>query len=156
MAADAGPGTAPAAHRTRVVRPARRFGYLVAVLVNVLLLVLINVAPGWEALSFLTAEFSQVVGILNLSLVAAALVNLLWMAYDPPWVRSAGQVVLSGIGLAVLLQLLDSFPFDFSGWAFDAAWLARFVLVVAAFGTAIGMLVESVRLVRILVGQQDR
>ena len=141
MAADVAPGAvpAPAAHR-RAVRPARRFGYLVAVLVNAVLLVLINVAPGWEAVSFLTAEFSQVVGVLNLSLVAAALVNLLWVGYDPPWARSAGQVLLSGIGLVVLLQLLDTFPFDFSGWAFD---------------TVIGLLVEAVRLVRILVGQQD-
>lgn len=135
----------------RPSRTARQVGYGVAAGVNAVLLYLVNVAPGWEWLTFLTDNFAEVLGILNASLVVAIVVNLLWVLADPRWFRSLGQVVQSGVGLAVVLTTLDVFPFDFSGWAFDATWLTRFVLVVAAIGTGIGLLVEVVKLLRLVV-----
>ncbi len=135
----------------RPPRTARQVGYGVAAGVNGVLLYLINVAPGWEWVTFLTDDFTEVLGVLNASLVVAIVVNLLWVLADPRWFRSLGQVVQSGIGLAVILTMLDVFPFDFTDWAFDATWLTRFVLVVAAIGTGIGLLVELVRLLRLLV-----
>lgn len=119
--------------------------------INGVLLYLVNVAPGWEWLTFLTDDFAEVLGVLNASLVVAIVVNLLWVLADPRWFRSLGQIVQSGIVLAVILTMLDVFPFDFSGWAFDASWLTRFVLVVTAIATGIGLLVEVVRLLRLVV-----
>jgi hypothetical protein len=107
-------------------------------------------------MSFLTEDFSRVVGVLNLSLAAGAAVNLLWIAADPSWLRSLGQLVLSGISLVVTLRLLDVFPFDFSDWAVDVTWLARFVLVIAAFATALAVMVEAVKLARLVLGLRER
>jgi len=140
------PQARPTARRPSVA--SRRVGYTIAVGVNAALLYLVNVVPGWQAATFLTEDFTAVLGLLNLSLAASIVVNLVWIAADPAWLRSSGQLALSGLALAVVLQMLEVFPVDFSGWAFDGAWLVRFVLLVAAVGTALGLLVEGVRLVR--------
>ena len=127
---------------------ARRFGYLVAAAVNLLLLFLVLVWPGWAALPFLTEEFTQVVGLLSASLVVGAVANLVCVVADPPWVRSLGQLVVSAFSLAVTFRLLQVFPFDFSRWSFDPSWLVRLLLWLGIFGTVVGMLTELVRLVR--------
>lgn len=132
-------------------RTLRQLGYGVAAGVNAALLYLINGAPGWQAVPFLTDDVEAVLGIVNTSLLAGLVVNLLWSLADPEWWRALGQVVLSAIGLAATLQILDVFPFDFTGWAFDPTWLVRLVLVVAAFGTGISLLVQVVTLVRVAV-----
>jgi hypothetical protein len=144
----------PTTRRSSV--PSRRLGYAIAVVLNGVLLYLVNVMPGWEVVSFLTQDFTAVLGLLNLSLVAGIVANLLWITTDPAWLRSLGQVVLSAIGLAVVLQMLDVFPVDFTGWAVDGTWLVRFVLVVAAVGSGLGLLVDGVRLVRIMTRPRSR
>jgi len=132
-------------------RTLRQLGYGVAAGVNAALLYLINGAPGWQALGFVTDDVQSVLGIVNASLLAGLVINLVWSLADPAWWRALGQVVLSSISLAATLQVLDVFPFDFTGWAFDPTWLVRLVLVVAAFGTGIALLVQVVTLVRLAV-----
>jgi hypothetical protein len=126
---------------------ARRAGYLVAAAVNLVLLYLVLVWPGWEALSFLTDSFTQVVGLLSVSLLVGAAANLVYVVTDPPRVRAAGQLVVSAFSLAATVRLLQVFPFDFSGWSFDPTWLVRLLLWVAVVGTVVGMVTELVRLV---------
>lgn len=141
--------------KVRVARPARRLGYTIVALVNGVLLYLINVVPGWEALSFLTDDVTLVLGLLNASLVVGIVVNVVWVLADPPWLRSIGQLVVSAVSLGVILAVLDVFPFDYSEWSFDATLLTRVVLVIAAVGTVIGLLVEAVGLVRWAVGREE-
>ena len=126
---------------------ARRAGYLVAAAVNLVLLYLVLVWPGWGALSFLTDSFTQVVGLLSASLLVGAAANLVYVVADPPRVRAAGQLVVSAFSLASTVRLLQVFPFDFSGWSFDPTWLVRLLLWVAVVGTVVGIVTELVRLV---------
>jgi len=131
----------------------RRVGYAIAAAINVVLLYLVNVRPGWEVLPFLTEDTTAVLGLVNLSMAAGVVVNALWVVADPPWFHALGQLTLSGITLVAAVQILTVFPFDFSSWAFDPSWLVRFVLIVTVIGTGISMLVELVRLVRALLGR---
>ena len=134
-------------HRTD--RPAgRRAGYVIAVLVNAVLLWLINVSPGWQTLSWITDRFADVVWVINLSLIASIVANAIYVAYDPPRFRAACQIVISLIGLGASVLLLQVFPFDFSAYTLPWATVARVVLVIAIVGSAISVLVEVVRLVR--------
>ncbi|MGA7689481.1 MAG: hypothetical protein WCA29_09675 [Jiangellales bacterium] len=125
----------------------RRLGYLIAVLVNLGLAYLVNVWPGWQEVPWLTAETRDVLGLVNLSLLAGAVVNLAYIAYDHPWFKALGELVTTGISLAVVVQLYSVFPFDFSAYAFDWSLVARMVLVVAILGTGIGTLASLVRFV---------
>lgn len=128
--------------RARPPRAARTFGYTIAVIVNVALLYLVNVRPGWQAVPFLTEDARQVLALFNLSLVAGIVTNLLYVLYDAPRWKALGDLVANGISLAVLIKVWAVFPF-----AFDAPeWtiVTRTVVVVAMVGTAIAMLVQAV------------
>ncbi|GID29751.1 hypothetical protein [Paractinoplanes brasiliensis] len=122
-----------------------RTGYAVAAAVNAVLLYLINGRPGWEVVPFLTADMDDVLTLINVSLVAGLVVNLIFLAWPEPWLVSAGGLVTVGIGLAVLFRLWQVFPFDLaSGWTVTV----RVVLMVAIVGTVIAVPVQIVSLVR--------
>jgi uncharacterized membrane protein len=127
-------------------RSARKVGYLVAVLVNVIMLVIVNIRPGWQELSFLTGDFAGILWLVNLSMAFSAMVNLVYLWYDPAWFKSVSQVATSAISLAASLRILQVFPFDFSAYSFDWSALTRLALVLAIFGTAVSIVVELVRL----------
>ncbi|TVR22597.1 MAG: hypothetical protein EA387_08580 [Nitriliruptor sp.] len=135
----------------RPSRNARRAGYLLAVAINLGLLWLVNVAPGWEAWPFLTADFARVVGFVNVSLLVGAAVNLGYVVADPEWAKRLGDAVTAAIALGVLLQLLTVFPFDLgpdrSGW--ETA--LRTVLALASVGTAIGIIASLAQLLRSII-----
>jgi hypothetical protein len=132
--------------------PARRVGYLFAALVNGALLYFANVWPGWEVLPFLTGNTREVLGIVNVSLIAGVVVNVVYLFLDLPWLKALGDLVTLGIGLAVLARLWQVFPFDFRGSSFDWALVVRILFAVAGVGSAIGIIVQVVMLIRSLFG----
>jgi hypothetical protein len=133
-------GTAP----RRRSPASRRFGYVVGTLVNLALLFAVHVWPGWAAVPFLTDATTEVLPILDASLVVGAAVNLVYVVADPPWLRNLGDAVTAAIALAVIVRVLQVFPFTFAdeGWA----WIVRLGLVGAAVGTGIGIVVALVRM----------
>lgn len=100
--------------------------------------------PGWSALPFLTDEMTQVLTILNVSLVAGVAVNLAYLIHDPPWLTAAGGIVTTSIGIVVLVQMWRVFPFDF---ATEWSHAARVLLAVAVLGSIVGVLVQTVQLI---------
>ena len=131
-------------------RRARVFGYLVAVTINVALIWLLNVAPGWRWLPFLSDDFTRVLGVVTLSLVVSVAVNLLYIGFDPPWMKRLGDTLTLAVWLVVTLQVLLVFPFDFGQWA---GWETPFraLVVVGCLGAAIGVVANIVLLAREVV-----
>jgi hypothetical protein len=124
----------------------RRVGYLVAIAVTTAMLIILNAAPGWQAIPFLTSGTSQVLGLVNLSLAAGLAVNLVYLCYDPPSLKSLGDLITSAIGLAVAIRVWQVFPFTFHG---SAAWCAtalRLLLIFAIGGSAINVLIQAASL----------
>ena len=135
------------AHPTgRASTVARKIGYLVAVLVNGIMLVMVNAYPGWRVLPFLTEEFVSILWLVNLSLVAGIMLNLDYLAYDPAWFRSVGQIGVSAIGLVAALRMWQVFPFDISAYVFTWTAVIQLLLALAIFGSAVAIVVELVRL----------
>ena len=147
--------THPETARTAKVRPsvtARRIGYLVAIVVNALLLWAVNRWPGWDVVPFLTAETDQVVGWVNASLGVGIAVNVAYLLRAPWWLKALGDLLTTGVGGAALIRLWQVFPVDFDDAGFDWALLTRILLALGIVGSAIGALVAITTLVR---GQQD-
>ncbi len=142
-------GTTQRQHE-RASSAARRTGYAITIVINAIGLYVVNNILAWDQLPFLTDDFTRVLPLLQFSLVATIAVNVVYLWYDEAVFRSVMQLGLSGISLAVLLRLYDVFPFDFSGYApvWDTA--ARALLVLAIVGTVVGVVAETVRLVRSL------
>jgi hypothetical protein len=120
-------------------------GYIAAVVVNGVLLYLIDVAPGWEAVPFLTPAMTLVLGLVNATLVAGLVANLVYTVADPPRLRALGDLVTTSIGLAALVRIWQVFPFDF---AHDAVWevVARTALWFGFVGSGIAIIVALARL----------
>ena len=135
---------------------ARRSGYVGAMLVNGVLLFLINRWPGWAVLPFLTADMWQVLPWVNASLIAALVVNVVYLLADPAWLRSLGSAVTGAFGLAATIRMWQVFPFDFGAISFNWALLVRILLVLGIVGGAIGIVVALVGVVRGLTGGSDR
>lgn len=146
------PGMSPPTRSAR--RPphaARRSGYLVSATINLALLWIVNVTPGWAVLPFLTDDFARVVGLVNVSLSIGVASNLAYVAADPSWARRLGDAITAAVSLVVLLQLVTVFPFEFgAGWS---GWetVLRTGLAVACVVTAIAVLANLAQLLRVLI-----
>lgn len=149
MSTDPRPAPSPRAQPGPV---GRRFGYAVAILVNIVMLLLVNVWPTWRVLPFLTEGMLDVLGLVNLGLIAGAVVNLLNLLFDRRWIRAAGDLITSVIAVITLVRFWDVFPFAFPDSGFDWALLTRFVLGIAIVGTVISIIVQVVILIRIMLG----
>ena len=125
----------------------RRGGYVVAAVINAVFLWLIHVSPGWDAVPFLTADFQQVLWLIDVSLVVTIALNLLYLIRDPRRLTAAGAVLTSAIGFAVSVWILQIFPFDFGTSSFWPV-VFRIALWVAIVGSAIAIVVNLVAVVR--------
>jgi hypothetical protein len=122
---------------------ARRFGYVVAVAVNALLLYLVNARPGWDAVPFLTDDTTLVLGAVNASITAGLVVNLLYLVADPRRLRASGDILTTTIGLYAMARVWQVFPFDVTdGWT----TVLRVLLVVGLAGSGVAIVSGLVRL----------
>ncbi len=134
--------------RARASTGVRRFGYVVAILVNAAMLYAVNAWPGWEEVPVLTTDTEQVIGWVTASIVTSLVANAIYLVRDPPWLRSLGDVITTSVGLGALVKVWQVFPFDVasdsSGWGL----VARILLVVAIVGSAIGIVTGLVGFVK--------
>jgi hypothetical protein len=128
---------------------ARRAGYALAIMFSTALLIILNGSPGWQAIPFLTSDTAQVLWLVNLSLAAGLAANLVYLAYDPPWLKSLGDLATTGIGLAATIQIWQVFPFDLSP---DWSTTARVLLAIGIAGSCIALVVQIVSLAHWLTG----
>lgn len=135
---------------------ARRLGYIIAAAINAAMVFAVNVWPGWQALPFLTDETPRVLGLVNLTLVVNLIVNVVYVAHDPPWLKALGDLMTAAVGLASTSWVLRVFPFDFTGYAFNWTPLVRIVLIVGVVGCALAIVVQLVTLIRRLVELSTR
>ncbi|KGJ73386.1 hypothetical protein GY21_11560 [Cryobacterium roopkundense] len=132
---------------------ARRTGYALGLLINGAVLYAVNVWPGWQAVPYLTDEAGQLLGLVNLSLIAGMFTNAIYLIVDYPRLKALGDLVTLGIGIAVLVSVWQVFPFAFP-IGFDWNLIARIVLVLSLIGSVIGILVQLVILITGRPGSQ--
>lgn len=129
------------ARRTRSVAQ-RRAGYCASIVVNGVLLYLINVAPGWRIVPFLTSDFSSVLPWINASMVLSIVTGAVCLVIDAPIVKGIGDLLTQCVGLVALVQLWRVFPFETGSNAWPVVF--RVVLAVGIVGTVIGVIVTAV------------
>lgn len=143
------PATPDSSARSRPPRWARQVGAAVSAGFNLLLLYLINVAPGWEWVPFLAPEFVEVVDLINASLWLGLALNLSYLLADPPWARPLGDAVTGVIGAVVLWQLWQDFPFVLSGGWTDWEDALRVGLAILAVLTMISVVANVAKAIRL-------
>ena len=126
----------------------RRFGYAVAIAINVAFIILINEWPGWSSVPFLTNDTEVVIPILNAALVISIVVNAIYLIADPRWLRAMGDAVTAAVSFIVIIVTLRVFPFDFSEYSFDWTMLVQIMLGVGLIGCVVGVIANLVTFVR--------
>jgi len=138
-------------------RPAaRRAGYVVSIIVNVALVYLINVRPGWQIVPFLTDATPAVLGLVNASIVATVAANAVYVVYDPRWLRALGGMATTGVGLAAMVRIWRVFPFDFDDSTLDWVLIFRIMLAVGILGSLIGLVAQFASLIRASARRERR
>lgn len=127
----------------------RRAGYGIAIGFSAALLLVLHAWPGWQSIPFLTSDTDQVLWLVSFSLAAGIAANAVYLARDPSWLKSLGDLVTTGIGLATAIRVWQVFPFSLSsGWSA----VVRVLLVIAIVGSCIGLVVQAVSSARWLSG----
>jgi hypothetical protein len=130
-----------------------RAGYVVAVIVNVIMWVLVNVRPGWRELPFLTADFLDILWVVNLSMITGAVANVAYLFYDADWFKSVCQIGVTAVGLAASIRMWQVFPFDFSSYLFPWEGITRVLLILAIVGSVVAIVSEVVKLAKLAIHQ---
>ena len=145
--------SAPTAPRAgRAARPrqpstsaSRRAGYAGSMVASGVMLVLVNVWPGWEAVPFLTAQTVLVVGAVNASILARGAADLVNLVLDLPRPRALGDLVSLGFAIVAMVRIWQVFPLDVVGTTWEV--VARLLLGLGILGSVIGIVEALVRLV---------
>ncbi|MET9310779.1 hypothetical protein ABZX12_03035 [Kribbella sp. NPDC003505] len=128
----------------RPSRASRRTGYVFAVVFNAVALYAIQVWPGWQQVPFLTSDTEQVLGWVSATLITGVAVNVVYLLTDPRWLKSLGDLIVTGVGLVAIIRVWQVFPFDFGDpWVV----LARIALAIGFFGSIAAIVVQLVVLV---------
>ncbi len=139
-------GVIEEAVKQAVKRGAKRFGYLLAALINGVMLWISHQLLDWEWPGFLTPEFDDLLPIVTVSFVVGIIANLVYVWNDGWPIKPIGELVNAVIGFVVALLCWQVFPFEFSGG--NWSWLVRLVLIVAMVGTTVGAMVQLANLAK--------
>ena len=93
-------------------------------------------------LPFLTDATPDVLWWVNASIVATVVANVVYLVYDPRWLRALGGMATIGVGLAAMVRIWQVFPFDFGDSALDWALIFRIMLAVGILGSLIGLVAQ--------------
>jgi hypothetical protein len=140
----------------RPPRSARRVGYVLGLAINLLLLWLVTVDPGWRFVPFLTEDFVAVLGLVIVSLLVGAAINLVYLAADPRWLKHLGEAVTATIACVILARMWSIFPIDLGeGWG---GWepALRVLIGLACIGTGIAAVANVAELLRTAAGAAPR
>ena len=129
-------------------RERRRFGYAVAIGINVALLWIVHNVVAWDWPPFITDEWNRVSGLVELSLFATILVTVAYLSFDPPRFKGIGDAVTGLVSLSATARVLSVFPFDFADYPGPWATLVRAALILAIVGTVIGIIANLAKAVR--------
>ena len=129
-------------------RSSRRAGYAIAIALNIGFLVIVTNLVAWDWFPWLTEEFGDVVPYVVVSVAGTMAVNAAYLFFDPPWFKSLAELGTLVLSMIATVRTLQVFPFDFSDYGFAWGGLVRWILGVAIFGMAIGMIAHLAKLIR--------
>lgn len=120
-----------------------RAEFVAAIIINLIFLYIFNNLLSWN-LSFIAPTFADVLGILNLLIIATIIVNFIFIFYQSPWFRNLLQMIPDVLGINTAYAFLVVFPFILG----DLLGLILYIfLVLVIIGSIIGLLIHLVKFV---------
>ena len=128
--------------------------FIVAIIGAIIGLVLVNSVPLWRSLTHgvILESWVNILWAANLSMITQILGNFVLVFYHPARMYSFIQAIMTAAGLLSVIVFFNVFPLDFS--QIVGNWmnlLVKAALILAMFGSLIGIIVY---LVRTVIGTQ--
>ncbi len=131
----------------------KKFGHLVGFFINLVMIYVVNKVPEWN-IAFITDDFKEVLPVLNVTLIASAVINLALVIYRGYVFYQVLNIIENLFSIAVMITMLSVWPFDFreiiawesintmakivSGFIIFALIISIFVRIAKAGGHAVG------------------
>ncbi|GAA3458650.1 hypothetical protein ACFFSW_36145 [Saccharothrix longispora] len=131
-----------------------RTGYLTAAMLDVVLLVLVNVSPGWRGVPFLTGAAEDVVVWVDAGLALGVVVNLVHVLFLRRRLVLLGDVLTTAAALVSLTVVRAVFPFRFDDAQIPWTVITRTTLTIVVVAVSIALLVQLVKLLHALVAPE--
>jgi hypothetical protein len=122
----------------------RKSEYIVAIIFNLIFLYIWNNLLNWH-IYFITSALNEVLWIINLSIIAAIIGNVLLLAYNPKWFHHTMKIILNIITFIAVYFVYTVFPFNFYNSFIN--WGLNVLLILFMIGIIIATLVEIFLLV---------
>ena len=128
--------------------------FIGAIIGAIIGLVLVNSVPLWRSLTHgvILESWVNILWAANLSMITQILGNIVLAIYRPARMYSFIQAIMTAAGLLSVIVFFNVFPLDFS--LLVGNWmnlLVKAALILAMFGSLIGIIVY---LVRTVIGTQ--
>jgi len=125
----------------------RRFGYLVSIILNLLIIYGVNNLVRWEV-PYLTADFSDVVWAFNLSLSVTAFMYAIFMLFDRRWFKHFMVAITNLFSIGALFVFWQVLPLDIPESTVYWVNTGLFILMGAVLLSAIMEIISAVRAYR--------
>lgn len=113
--------------------------YIVAIIFGLIFLYIVNNLLNWN-IYFITSALNEVLWIVNLSIIATIVGNIILLAYSPEWFRHIIKIIINIINLIAVYFVYTVFPFNFYNSLIN--WGLSILLILIMIGTAIAIIVE--------------
>jgi hypothetical protein len=117
--------------------------YIANIVINLILIIIWDRLPEW--FSWITGSFVAMLPLFYLSFALTIIVNFAFVLIPSKTFVAFGKLALNTISIIVMISLYYIYPFDFSGVANYWDIVARTIIIVGIFGTAIGAIVETIK-----------
>ncbi|MEN8040961.1 MAG: hypothetical protein ABFR95_05605 [Actinomycetota bacterium] len=134
---------------------AKRVGYSVMILIYIVSIWVIYNLLDWGWPPFLTEEWNDAIPYLVTAIVISLILTLPLFWYDPPWYKSTKEIITNLASIAVTIAVWRIWPFAFSDGGFPWETVVRIALIIGIAGPILGIISETVKLVRRLQFDSD-
>ena len=91
----------------------RRGDYVIAIVVNAILLYIFNNLLNWN-IYFITDALNGILWIINISIIAIIILNILQIFYNPLWFRNLMKIFSNIFVFIIIYMLYTVFPISFN------------------------------------------
>ena len=123
-------------------------GYVGTIIFSLIFFYIINNLLNWH-IYFITSDFNEVLWIINLSILATIIGNVLLLLYSPIRFIHAVKLIMNIISFIAVYTVYTVFPFNFYNSFYN--WGFNILLILALIGIVIAIIIEIYLLI---IGKQ--
>lgn len=125
--------------KNTIKEKSKKSEYIATIIFNLIFLYIFNNLLNWH-IYFVTNSFSEVLWIVNLSIIVSIIGNALLVVYDPVRFRHLVKIIINIVSFAAVYLVYEVFPFNFYNSFYN--WGFSILLILVMIGIIIGTIVE--------------